>query len=163
LSVEENPLTVAAVKGFFILGGSMKPRIMIDLDGVIHRYSKGFHNGTLYDGVMPGAKEFIDSMKDMYEIVIFTARISKSPNRFAPRTKVKEVKEWLDKHDIYYDDITSDKLPAIAYIDDRAIEFRGDWNYVRERFDMLDGEGKEEFGVECWKRDMKKVLEKFDA
>lgn len=139
----------------------MKPRILIDLDGVVHRYSKGFHDGTLYDDVMPGAREFIEELKDTYEIVIFTARISKEKERFAPRTGTKKVMEWLNKYDIYFDRITSDKLPAVAYIDDRAIEFKGDWNYVRERFKLLDQDAKEEFGVKCWEKDIHKIMEKF--
>jgi len=140
----------------------MKPRICIDLDGVVHSYHKGFHDGTLYGFPIPGAKEFIDEMKEMYEIAIYTARVSKSKGRFAPRTKKKKVRKWLDKYDIYYDVVTSDKLPAIAYIDDRAIEFKGDWNYVRERFKELDNEGKEEFEVECWVKDINKVVKKFN-
>ena len=141
----------------------MKPRIMIDLDGVVHRYSKGFDDGTLYDDPMPGAKEFIDSMKDIYEIVIFTARVSTTKIRFAPASSIKYVEEWLNKHNIYFDLVTSDKLPAIAYIDDRAIEFKGDWNYVRERFEILNKEAKDEFDVNCWKKDIDKIMDKFDV
>ena len=131
----------------------------MDLDGVVHRYSKGFHDGTLYDVPIAGAIDFIDRMKDKYEIVIFTARISKHKQRFAKRSKKKDVKKWLDKHGIHYDIITSDKLPAVAYIDDRAIEFKGDWNYVEKRFKELDKEAKVEFCVDDWK-DMTEILKK---
>ena len=141
----------------------MKPRIMIDLDGVVHRYSKGFYDGTLYDDPMNGAKEFIDGMKDIYEVVIFTARVSTTKDRFAPASSIKYVEEWLNKHNIYFDMVTSDKLPAIAYVDDRAIEFKGDWDYVRERFEILDKEGKDEFGIDCWKKDINKIMDKFDV
>ena len=141
----------------------MKPKIMIDLDGVIHRYSKGFHDGSLYDGPMPGAKEFIDSIKDVYEVVIFTARISMTENRFVPPSSIEEVEEWLNKHDIYFDLVTSDKMPAIAYVDDRAIEFKGDWDYVRERFSLLDKEARDEFDIGCWKKDIYKIAEKINA
>jgi hypothetical protein len=140
----------------------MKPRIMIDLDGVVHRYSKGFHDGSLYDGPMPGAKEFIDSLKDVYEIVIFTARVSTTKDRFAPASNIKYVEKWLNKHNIYFDIVTSDKLPAIAYVDDRAIEFKGDWKYVRERFEILDKDAKDEFNISCWKKDIDKIMDKFD-
>lgn len=139
----------------------MKPRIMIDMDGVIHKYRKGFHDGTLYDTVSAEGRKFINEMKDEYEIVIWTARISKEKERFAPRMKVSEVEKYLKDNDIYYDRITSDKLPAVAYIDDRAIEFKGDWDYVRERFKFLDQDAKEEFGVKCWKKDIHKIMEKF--
>jgi hypothetical protein len=139
----------------------MRPRILIDLDGVIHKYSKGFHDGTLYDEVMPGARDFINNMKDIYEIVIFTARISKTKKRFAPPSAKKDVEDWLMKNGIHFDLVTSDKLPAIAYIDDRAIEFRGKWKYVYERLRELDSEAKEEFDVKCWKKDINKIENRF--
>ena len=33
--------------------------IAIDFDGVIHKYSKGWHDGTIYDKANEGAFEFI--------------------------------------------------------------------------------------------------------
>lgn len=49
---------------------------------------------------------------------------------------VEKIKAWLDQHGIAYDyvnespaqpDGSSDKLNAVAYVDDRAIPYRGDW------------------------------------
>lgn len=33
--------------------------------------------------------------------------------------------EWMDKYDLYVDDVVAEKPPAICYIDDRAICFDG--------------------------------------
>ncbi len=38
----------------------MKKRAMIDLDGTIHKYSKGYADGTIYDDPFEGAKEVIN-------------------------------------------------------------------------------------------------------
>lgn len=128
----------------------MKPRICFDLDGVVHGYTDGYQDGTLYDDPMPGSKELIDRLKENYEIVIFTSRLKSELKGYYSSTDFNSVKEWLDKHNIYYDHITNHKVPAIAYIDDRAIEFRGDWNYVEKRIEELDSSTKKEFEINDW-------------
>jgi hypothetical protein len=106
-----------------------KKRIMIDLDGVIHNYNNGWQDGKLYGNVIEGSKEAIDKMKDFgFEIVIFTTRASNRHNMNPSSEElVKDVEEWLQLNNIYYDRITAEKLGAVAYIDDRAIRFT-DWD-----------------------------------
>ena len=41
----------------------IKKRAMIDLDGTIHKYSKGYADGSIYDDPFEGAKEVIDFFK----------------------------------------------------------------------------------------------------
>ena len=113
-------------------------RAMIDLDGTIHKYSKGFMDGTLYDPPFPGAKETIDWLKSQgYEIVIFTTRVS--PEHCAVLgqdldQQMNEITNWLNKYEIYYDKITADKIAADFYIDDRAIPIiNGNWNDVKKQ------------------------------
>lgn len=129
----------------------MRPNVLIDLDGVLHKYSKGQLDGTIYDCVVPGAKEFIDSIKDRYRIVIWTARLSKDDNRIFPPNSKEEIIEFLNENEIYYDEINSDKLPAIAYIDDRAIEFKGNWEYVGKRIEEYSDDIKKQLNVKSWK------------
>ena len=127
----------------------MKPRVLIDFDGPIHKYSKGFGNGKIYDEPAEGAKEFIDSIKDDYEIVIFTARGSSEDRSGVTKT---DIADYLDDYGIYFDDISSEKTPAVAYIDDKAIEFKGDWDYeIWKKFKMLDCIAKKEMNIDCWK------------
>jgi len=104
-----------------------RQRIMIDFDGVIHKYN-GWNDGKLNDEAIDGAKEAIDQLRQNFEIVIFTTRASTSDNG-SERTDMllDELKQWLEDRSIYYDMITSEKLGAIAYIDDRAIRFNGNW------------------------------------
>lgn len=105
-------------------------RIMIDLDGVIHDYSEGFKDGTIYGSVLNGAKEAIQELKNSgYEIIIFTSRLSNSINGEEEADKQKiRIKKWLSKNGIEVDGMTSEKLPAEVYVDDRAVHFNGNWS-----------------------------------
>ncbi len=106
-------------------------RIMIDVDGVLHTYENGWDNGKLKN-VIFGAKEALSELhNDGFEIVIFSTRASgENPNT---KQLVQELEEWLNRNDLYFDQITGQKLGAILYIDDRAINFKGDWkNTLKE-------------------------------
>lgn len=48
--------------------------VALDFDGVIHRYSKGWQGGKIYDPPMPGAIEAIREIMGVEAVVIFTAR-----------------------------------------------------------------------------------------
>lgn len=111
--------------------GEEKEKILIDFDGVIHKYSNGWQDGSIYDDPVDGAKEAIDELKDDFEIVIFTTRASSEANEDVD-DQIENVKNWLRDHEIYFDRITSEKLPAFAYIDDRGIHFDGDWSSALE-------------------------------
>lgn len=101
------------------MGKVKKDVIAFDFDGVIHRYSKGWYDGTIYDSPVNGIKEVIEQLKDNgYKIVIFTTR--------AIGIKSKgEIRRWLQKYDIPFDEITNTKPIAKIYVDDRAINFNG--------------------------------------
>jgi hypothetical protein len=65
----------------------MSTTIAIDFDGVIHKYSKGWQDGTIYDGVVPGAIGAINALlKAGYSVFIFSTR--------GP----KQIKKWLREH-----------------------------------------------------------------
>jgi len=117
------------------LVGPIKRRAMIDLDNTIHKYSQGYKDGTIYDEPYIGARDVIDFLrKNGYEIVIFTTRASEENAKELGGDhidQVNQVKDWLDKNDIYYDRVTAEKLAADFYIDDKAIHIpNGDWNVV---------------------------------
>lgn len=48
--------------------------IAIDFDGVIHKYSKGWQDGTLYDEHVDGVFEAIDLLMTKYTVFIFSTR-----------------------------------------------------------------------------------------
>lgn len=126
--------------------------IAIDFDGVIHKYSKGWSDGSVYDIPVEGVFETIQELMETHTVFVFSTR------------KPKQIREWLLQHvmEQYFGDdphdpkdwswgkygftikvipwwvkfwnkknvlgITRRKLPAMCYIDDRAIQFKGDWN-----------------------------------
>jgi len=113
----------------------MKLRAMIDLDGTIHKYSKGYGDGTLYDEPYSGAKAVIDWLKNKgYEIVIFTTRASEEnalENGQDVSKEIEKVENWLSNNGIYYDRVTAEKIHADFYIDDRAVQIKnGNWKEV---------------------------------
>jgi len=92
--------------------------ICLDFDGVIHKYSKKYDDGSIYDVLMEGALEgIIKLQKDGYKIIISSAR----PNW-------DEIKDWLfdqglPEKNLEKIEITDKKPKAFAYVDDRAIRF----------------------------------------
>lgn len=100
--------------------------LVFDFDGVIHRYSKGWQSGKIYDPPTDGIKNLLDILKPLYKIVIISTRC------IDPSMK-KEMISWLKKYNIPYDEISAEKVPALAYIDDRAINFDGDCDKLFRR------------------------------
>lgn len=102
---------------------SAKNRILVDFDGVIHKYSERFKDGSIYDPPIEGTAEAIKKLQEEgYEVVIFTAR----PN-------IEDISDWLKKWGIPELEITDRKMPAIAYIDDRGIRFTN-WKDILNYF-----------------------------
>lgn len=103
--------------------------VSIDFDGVIHAYSRGWHDGTCYDEPMPGALDAIRGWLGVRPVAVMTAR------------PVHMVADWLVGHlpgvPLIVDHgctldhwasldgilITNRKIIAEHYIDDRALRF----------------------------------------
>ena len=94
-----------------------KTPIAIDFDGVIHAYSRGHHDGTIYDPPIKDAKKTIQSLRKKYFIYIYSARSRTRQGKVA-------VTKYLDKYRIPYSKVVGYKPPAKFYIDDRAIRFK---------------------------------------
>ncbi len=105
-----------------------RERLLIDFDGTIHKYSKGWDDGTIYDVPKDGAKEAIDILKDKYDIVIFSTRASCKENKNC-QEQIMNMRKWFKRYDIHYDDITSEKIGAFKIVDDLAITFKS-WSQV---------------------------------
>lgn len=104
----------------------IKKTILVDFDGVIHEYSKGWHDGTAYDGPMQHAKESLEELNTKYRVVIFSTR-SKD-----------QIEEWLKKYKFPPYPVSNIKEPAICLIDDRAIRFT-EWQNAMFQVDELYG------------------------
>jgi len=103
--------------------------IAVDFDGVIHRYSKGWHDGTIYDEPMPGAREALARIHQRYRVVILTTRVN--PALHGGDAQMAGVEAWLAEHGFvegeHWGEVTHEKAPALVYIDDRALRFV-DWD-----------------------------------
>lgn len=130
-----------------------KKTIAIDFDGVIHKYSKGWMDGSIYDEPMDGVFEAIQQLfQEGYTVFIFSTRKSRQIKRWLNNHIMQS--EWVgvglgDPQDYSYPKygyrcsiipfwkkfwnkenvvgITNRKLPAYVYIDDRALKFEGSW------------------------------------
>ncbi len=113
----------------------MPKRAMIDLDKTIHKYSKGYADGEIYDKPFEGARTVLNWLKKHgYSIAIFTTRASEenaNELEYDLDEEILKIEDWLKKHNIPFDLITGEKLAADFYIDDKAIHIpNGDWNVV---------------------------------
>lgn len=109
-------------------------QIAIDFDGVIHKNSKGFYDGAVYDEPIEDAIESIINIHNSgYTIVIFTAKAKTDRPLVNGKTGQDLVWEWLKKHKIdkYIKEVTSEKPRALYYIDDKGIKFEN-WNKINE-------------------------------
>ena len=96
---------------------NFKKTLLIDFDRVIHKYSHGFMDGTIYDVPVPGAVEAIKKLQEAdYNVMVFTS-ISQLGSK-----REKWIRQWLKKQGLKIR-VTHQKYPAIAIIDDRAIRF----------------------------------------
>lgn len=124
--------------------------LAVDLDGVVHWYRRGWHDGTIYDEPMPGAIQGLATLMQYTSVFIHTTR------------PALQVVPWLQGHGLdataddtcapcavtgpladcplcegsgllhFWDErgkllVTNRKLPAVAYLDDRAVRFT-DWD-----------------------------------
>lgn len=95
----------------------MKKTIVFDFDGVIHKYSEGWKDGSIYDVPNDNIYEVLSKLKQKgYEIVVVSTRC-------AQPLGITAIENWLDKNHLgeYVDKVCKEKPPALVYIDDRAI------------------------------------------
>ena len=114
-----------------------KPSIAVDFDGVIHRYSKGWQDGVIYDPPMEGAKDALEKLSKNFEIIIFTTRLNRE-NKIDYEQQRKEMEIWLDnygfKKGVHYIELTGNKPKAKIYLDDRGLRFE---NWVQAQKDIV--------------------------
>lgn len=103
----------------------MRKTVCVDLDGVLADYSQGWQGVDHIGEPIPGAREFLQALSAMADVVIFTTRCNPEVNKPESVNLLKRrIEEWLHKHGMPYDDIYTGigKPIAAAYVDDRAIE-----------------------------------------
>lgn len=112
-----------------------KINIGIDFDGVVHKCSKGYYDGTIYDTPVDGAYEAMEEISKKYTIILCTCKAKPDRGLVNGKTGTELVWEWLEKHNMakFVSKVTSEKPRAVAYIDDKGIRF----NNWRDTLDTL--------------------------
>lgn len=95
----------------------IKKTILLDLDGVINEYTKGFRKDYI-PPVKKGAENFLINLSQKFKIKLFTTR------------EKSMVKTWLSDNglDKYFSGITYIKEACWLIVDDRCIKFNGDYD-----------------------------------
>lgn len=93
-----------------------KKNICIDFDGVLNTYTGWQGEDELFEP-REGCHLFLQKLSKSYDISVFTIRDAKS------------VQIWLQKYDLdkFILNVTNTKIPAEIFIDDRAINFDGNY------------------------------------
>ena len=111
--------------------------IGVDFDGVIHKNSKGYYDGTIYDEPIEGSKESLEKLSKKYDVVIYTAKAKPDRGLVNGKTGTQLVWEWLKEHKMekYVTKVTAEKPRAVAYIDDKGITFTS-WEQTLKELDV---------------------------
>ena len=99
-----------------------KKTVAVDFDGVLNNYH-GYDPNNL-GTIREGAEDFLKELHRKYTIVIYSTRNS------------TDIIHWLRTYhlDKYVQKVTNNKPPAVAYIDDRAVRFTGDYEECLANF-----------------------------
>ncbi len=107
--------------------------IAVDFDGVIHRYSAGWHDGTCYDIPVEGAIPALEKLMKHYAVVVISTRDPAQIQEWFQRKWPEQPTRQPGTQERFFNGekkdgravlgITDRKGAAIAYIDDRAIRF----------------------------------------
>lgn len=132
----------------------------LDFDGVVHGYSEGWQGGEIYDDPVPGA---FDAIRELLEaglsVFIFTSReelwpVAKWCHEKSGLTFEVDTTEPFEHNGqiikparrTFWDGtgrvlITNRKYPALAYVDDRAVRFKGSWVNTMTALHAIEGIG----------------------
>jgi hypothetical protein len=114
-----------------------KSTILLDFDVPVHRYSKGWADGTIYDPPTVGAFDAIRALSRHYKVVIFTTRATNNG-------AVDLIARWFELYGLEPEildklEITNVKQPALFQIDDRAIRFN---NWTQAMLEIVEHYGE---------------------
>lgn len=108
----------------------MARTIAVDFDGVLHLYSRGWQDGSIYDEPLEGAFDGLRKLMETCAVFVHTTREPASVGRWIKERSGIETCWHEDENTVpeFWNDrdcilVTRRKLPAVAYLDDRAVRF----------------------------------------
>lgn len=112
-----------------------KPILCLDFDGVIHLYTSGWKGADIVsDPPVPGALEFVYDALDRFEVHIFSSRSNQSGGIAAMKSFLAEgfmqdmrMDSQKVMETVQAIKFPKEKPPAFVTIDDRAIQFNGEF------------------------------------
>jgi len=104
----------------------MKKTILVDLDGVLNTYSGNFDKDSI-PPIREGAFEFLQNLSKDYQIKLFTTRNKLLASKWIIDNKLSN----------YIDDITNTKELCYLYIDDRCINFNGNYKDLTNQIEQF--------------------------
>ncbi len=101
-------------------------QIGVDFDGVVHKNSKGFFDGTVYDDPVDGVEILLERLSKRYTLVLFSAKARSDRMLINGKTGIELIEEWLIEKKLihYFSEITAEKPRAVCYIDDKGVYFK---------------------------------------
>lgn len=108
---------------YFEVFMTYKRTILIDLDGVLNNYTGGYQEDFIPE-IREGAREFIKGLyEEGFDLKLFTTR----PSNLAQK--------WLEKNALseYFSEATNIKKTAWLILDDRCINFNGNYPQTAEK------------------------------
>ncbi len=109
--------------------------IAVDFDGVIHTYSRGWRDGSIYDAPVPHALSSITYLMRDHSVFVHTSRKPHQVARWIEQMSgygiectTRLPREWWGRRKGFWNTkgillVTDRKYPAEIYIDDRAYHF----------------------------------------
>lgn len=103
-----------------------KKTILIDLDGVLNTYN-GYYDETRIPPIKVGAYEFVRKLCKDYKVIVFTSR------------NLLLTAKWVMQNGLedFVENITNVKEPAYLMIDDRCINFNGNYTDLKNKIDKF--------------------------
>lgn len=97
-----------------------KKLVCLDFDGVLYPNLKYYGTSVLKGAPIQGALAFVLELKKSYDVVVHSARCEERAGQAA-------VQEFLNEFGFGVE-VVKDKPHAFVYVDDRAIQFKGDFD-----------------------------------
>lgn len=103
----------------------MKQTVAFDFDGVIHKYSQGWKDGSIYDELNLELIKYMISLLDKYHVIIYSTRNAQQIVKELNKLKLCKFRTF---NGIFWNSdkvigVTNVKPAAILYVDDRAFEY----------------------------------------